>query len=105
MTPFNRFHLSSYETDNPAREGELLNEAVKQTRFWLKELGFNLTQREQTKIFSGRTKSAEDGKVKFMVFALIPLDAGSDFNAVWDGFLSETLSEDITLELEKTGVR
>jgi len=103
MAQFNRFHLSSYETDNPQMVSKLVEASINQTASWLNNLGFSQAQKDQTQIFSGRTKRTKNEKAKFIVFALIPLEDGQPFPVVWDAPL-DTLGEDITFKLEKTGV-
>jgi len=102
-TTFKRFHLSSYETDDPDMEETLLKAAIDQTAEWLNNLGFSQQQKDQTQIFSGRTARTKNEKSKFVVFAFIPLEVGQPFPAIWDPPL-DTRGEDITFKLEKTGV-
>jgi hypothetical protein len=101
---FDRFQLSSYETDNPEMEETLLQEAINQTAVWLRRLNFTQDQKDQTLILSGRTKRTKNEKAKFVVFALIPLETDQPFPVVWDPPL-DTRGEDITLELRKRGVK
>jgi hypothetical protein len=104
MAQFNRFQLSSYETDNPDMEETLLKAAIEQTAFWVENLNLSQEQKDQTQIFSGRTKRTKNEKAKFVVFSLIPLRDGDDFDVVWDAPL-DTRGEDLTLKLEKTGIQ
>jgi hypothetical protein len=97
---FTRFHLSSYRTTDPELEKTLVDDVIKETRFWLNEFEFSDEQKDQTQILSGKVNRTKQEKGEFVVFAIIPLKPKQSFPAVWDArSLRETLGEDITLEV------
>jgi hypothetical protein len=99
---FTRFHFSSYRTSDPDLEEKLLDDAIKETEFWMEKFKFSEEQRKQMQILSGRVNRTKHEKGEFIVFAVIPLEPEQNFPAVWDRrSLRETLGEDITLEVKK----
>jgi hypothetical protein len=105
MGEFKGYHLSSYRTDDPTLAGKLLDDAIRQTQFWLNKLGFSAEQKQQTLILSRTTPRTKNEKGEFTVLALVPLtEEKPDFKPIWDGLLSLTMGEDITFKLEKKGV-
>ncbi|MGH9838090.1 MAG: hypothetical protein ACREEM_04825 [Blastocatellia bacterium] len=104
VSDFPRFHLSSYQTDDPKIAEKLIPQVIKETSFWINEFGFSQQQRDETQILSGKMNRTKNEKGQFVVLAIIPLEADQAFPAVWSGMLNETLGEDITFDLKQTGV-